>query len=171
MKAFTLLLTLLLLPFDAWSAPRDDLRHNQRVRRAAMELFRSDSTASALSHLRRTLRPEAAAGGDQTTLAQSLIEIAGEFYNRRELPLARQAALQAQLAAEPILAGRSPATASRRAQLYLSLGVLHETVLFDEKAAIACYDAAVALQPADPVSRSRRSLTSEKLQRRNGGAR
>jgi hypothetical protein len=112
MKAFTLLLTLLLLPFDAWSAPRDDLRHNQRVRRAAMELFRSDSTASALSHLRRTLRPEAAAGGDQTTLAQSLIEIAGEFYNRRELPLARQAALQAQLAAEPILAGRSPRRAA-----------------------------------------------------------
>jgi len=171
MKALTLLLALLLLPSAAWSAPRDDLRHNQRAWRAAMEFFRRDSPADALSHLRRTLRPEAAAGGDQTTLAQSLIEIAGEFYNRRELPLARQAALQAKLAAEPVFAGRSPATAQRRAQLYLSLGVLHETVLFDERAALACYEAAVGLQPSDPVSRTRRNLTTEKLQRRSGGAR
>lgn len=171
MKALLLLLTFLHLPLDMWSTPRDDFRQNQRARRAAMELFRSGSTATALLHLRRTLRPEAAGGGEQSTLAQGLIEIAGDFYNRRELPLARVAAQQALLAAEPVLADRSPATAQRRAQLYLSLGVLHESVLFDEKSALACYEAAVGLHPADPVSRNRRTLAMEKLLRRNGGAR
>lgn len=171
MKAITLLFTLLTLPFVAWSAPKDDLRHNQRTRRAAMELFRSGSTANALSHLRQNLRLEAVTGGDQTTLPQNLIEIAGDFYNRRELSLAREAILQAHLAAEPVLAGLSAASSQRRAQLYASLGVLHESVLFDLTTALACYDAALTLQPADPVSRSRRALAAAKLQRRNGGAR
>lgn len=171
MKATVLLLTLFAMPTALPSAPADDFRHNQRVRRIAMDQFRAGSPANALSHLRQNLRPEPGAGGDQTALPQNLIEIAGDFYNRRELRLAREATLQAQQAAEPVLAGRSAATASRRAQLSASLGVLYESVLHDLTTALACYDAALTLQPTDTLNRNRRDATAGKLQRHNGGAR
>lgn len=171
MKAIMFLLTLLALPNAMLSAPADDLRHNQRARRVAMEQFRAGSPANALSHLQQNLRPEPGPGGDQTSLPQNLIEIAGDFYNRRELRLAREATLQAHHAAEPVLAGRSAASAVRRAHLHASLGVLYENVLFDLTTALACYDAALALHPTDTLSRGRRAVTAGKLQRRSGGAR
>lgn len=171
MKATVFLLTFFVLPTVILSAPTDDLRHNQRTRRVAIEQFRAGSPANALSHLRQNLRPEPGAGGDQTALPQNLIAIAADFYNHRELRLAREAALHAHQAAEPVLAGRSTATTHRRAQLYASLGLLYETVLFDLTTALACYDAALGLHPADTLSLSRRAATAGRLQRRNGGAR
>jgi hypothetical protein len=171
MNAIVLLLTLFALPNAVLSAPADDLRHNQRARRVAMDQFRAGSPAHALTHLGQNLRPEAGAGGAQTALPQSLIEIAGDFYNRRELRFAREAALHAHQAAEPVLAGRSAASPVRRAHLYASLGVLYETVMFDLTTALACYDAALALHPTDTLSHGRRAATAGKLQRRNGGVR
>lgn len=171
MKATLFLLTLFVLTTATFSAPAADFRHNQRARRAAMDLFRAGSPANALSHLQQNLRPETGAGGDQTALPQNLIEIAGDFYNRRELRLAREATLHAHQAAEPVLAGRSAATTQRRAQLYASLGLLYESVLFDPTTALACYDAALGLHPTDTLSLTRRAATAGKLQRRNGGAR
>jgi hypothetical protein len=171
MKATVFLFTLFALPTAVPAGPVDDFRHNQRARRVAIDHFRAGSSANALSHLRQNLRPEPGAGGDQTALPQNLIEIASDFYNHRELRLAREAALHAHQAAEPVLAGRSAATVHRRAQLYASLGLLYESVLFDLTNALACYDAALALHPTDPLSLDRRAATVGKLQRRNGGAR
>lgn len=171
MKSIVFLLTLFALPTAVLSGPLDDLRHNQRARRAAIDQFRAGSPANALSHLRQNLRPEPGAGGDETALPQNLIEIAADFYNQRELRLAREVAQYAHQAAEPVLAGRSNATTQRRAQLYASLGLLYETVLFDLTTALACYDAALVLHPAETLSVGRRAATAGKLQRRNGGAR
>lgn len=174
MKATALVLPVLLVlgqPVAMSSAPPEDLRQNQRARRVAIEFFRAGSLGAAISHLRQNLRPEPAPGGDQTTLPQNLIEIAGEFYNRRELAHAREATLQAHLAAEAVLAGRTTATGQRRAQLYASIGALYESVRFDLATALACYDAALALQPGDPLVRSRRAAILDKQRRRTGGAR
>lgn len=171
MKAIVFLLSLFALPAAVPAGPVDDFRHNQRARRVAIDQFRAGAPANALSHLRQNLRPEPGAGGDQTALPQNLIEIAGDFYNRRELRLAREAALLAHEAAKPVLAGRSAATTQHRAQMYAALGLLYETVLFDLSTALTCYDAALGLHPTDTLSLGRRAATAGKLQRRNGGAR
>lgn len=171
MNAIPILPLLFLLPCLASAALPDDVRMHQRTLRTASDLLRAGSTAGALSHLQQNIRPEPGPGGDQTALPQSLIEIACEFYNRRELHLARAAILQARQAAAPVLAGNTPATAQRRAHLYTSLGLLYETVLFDLGNAIACYDAALVLQPTDALSRARRANAVEKQTRRPGGAR
>jgi len=171
MKATVFLFILFALPTAVLSGPLDDSRHNQRTRRVAIDQLRAGAPANALAHLRQNLRPEPGAGGDQTALPQNLIEIAGEFYNRRELRLARESILLAHQAAEPVLAGRSTATAHRRAQLYASLGLLYETVLIDLTTALACYDSALGIHPSDTLSLSRRASTVGKLQHRTGGAR
>ncbi len=169
MKAPALLL-LAVLPLAA-ATPPDRVVQNQRVRRAATDLIRAGSIGAAIAHLRQNLRPEPINGGDQTVLPQSLLDIAAELYNHRELARAREALLQAHLAAEAVLAGRTPATAARRAQIYSTLGVLYEIVLADQRTAFACFDAAVMLDPQDANHRTRRAQLSNRIAPAKGGAR
>jgi hypothetical protein len=160
---------LAMLPLSVSGKAKEDLLQNQRARRAATELFRAGSPDAAVSYLKQNLRPETGPGGETTGLVQNLIEIAVSFFNRRELNLARLSAGQALLSAESIIKGQSQASALRRADLYGSLGVLHETVIFDLKSAQAFYDAAGALNPADELNQRRKKAVSEKDKLRAGG--
>ena len=102
---------------------------------------------------------------------QELIDVAVSFYNAREMNLAREAAGEALLAAEPIISGRSPAPALRRADLWSSLGVLHESVLFDLPRAETFYETARTLNPADQINSRRKKAAEEKQKLRAGGGR
>jgi hypothetical protein len=169
MKAPALLL-LAVLPLAA-ATPPDRVIQNARTRRASAELIRAGSLGPAVAHLRQNLRPEPISGGDQTALPQSLLDIAAEFYNHREYALAREALLQAHLAAEAVLAGRTAATAARRAQIYSTMGVLYEIVLADQRTAFACFEAAVTLDPHDTNHRTRRAQLANRIAPVKGGPR
>jgi hypothetical protein len=171
MRTFIVLTALLLPPFAASAGPKEDLLQNQRTKRSAINLFQTDAAGVAVSYLRQNLRPENGPAGDVTGLVQTLIEIAGEFYNRRDMKRARETSVQAVSAAEPILSGQTQASALRRADLYASLGILHEIVMFDLRTAQTYYDAAILLNPADELSKRRKSAMVEKQQRLAGGGR
>lgn len=171
MRTLIVLTALILLTFSASAVPKEDSLQDRRTKRAAINLFQTGAPGSAVLYLRQNLRPEAGPAGDITGLVQGLIEIAGEFYNRRDIKRARETTAQALLAAEPILSGRTQASALRRADLYASLGVLHETVMFDLRSAQTYYDAASALNPADELIKRRKTANVEKQKPRDGGGR
>ena len=162
---------LVLLPLQASAGPKEDSLQNRRTRAAATNLFQADTPSSAMLHLRQNLRPETGPAGDITGLVQNLIEIAGDLYNRRDMKHARETTAQALLAAEPILSGQVQAPALRRADLYASLGVLHETVMFDLQTAQRYYDSATNLNPGDELNNRRKTAAVEKQRWRTGGGR
>ena len=159
------------LPFSVSAGPKEDSLQNRRAKLSAITLFQKDAPDSAVLHLKQNLRPETGPSGDITGLVQNLIEIAGAFYNQRDLKRARETVAQALLAAEPILTGQTQASALRRSDLYTSLGMLHETAMFDLPGAQRYYDAASALNPGDPLNKRRKTVILEKRMRPVGGGR
>jgi hypothetical protein len=161
------------LALTALAGPKDEWVQKQRVERAALELFRSGSSASAVAQLRQNVRPEPGPGGDTVALTQHLVDIAVSFYNSREMHFARAATAQALAAAAPLLNGNGATlpAASRRADLFGSLGLLQESVMFDLVAAQKLYDAAAALNPGDKLHKRRSGHAAEKLKFKAGGSR
>jgi len=170
-KTLIVFIALTLQPVTAAAGPKEDSMQNRRTKHAAIALFQTDAPGSAVLYLRQNLRPETGPSGDVTGLVQSLIEIAGEFYNRRDMRRARETTAQALSVAEPILTGQMQASALRRAELNTSLGMLHETVMFDLKTAQTHYDAAGVLNPGDPLNKRRKTAIIEKPPRPAGGGR
>jgi hypothetical protein len=143
-------------------------KSNRAAQDVAADLFATAQGAAAVAHLRRDLRPENGPDGATTALAQSLVEIACRFYNQRQTNLARDAAVQAFAAADPVIRGKSTASTRRRSDLLGGLGVLCEEVLLDLESARAYYDAAAALNPGNKLNAQRRNAVAEKLQRAKG---
>ncbi|HCN28431.1 MAG TPA: hypothetical protein DIT64_06605 [Verrucomicrobiales bacterium] len=158
-------------PLGAATGSALEFHQLQRTQRSAADLIRAGTPAQAVAHLRQNLRAEPGPGGEASALPQALLELAADFFNRREIAPARQALEQARTLAGPVLAGTTGATPQRRAQLYSSFGLLYEAILFDPANALACYEAALSLHPAEPLSRNRRLGLIEKQRRRMGGSR
>lgn len=152
-------------------AAQDERLQNARAKRAAVDLLRAGASAAAVAHLKQNLRPENGVNGEGVALVQSLIELAGLFYNRREMSLAREAAVQAVRESERVKGSGSGVASNRWAEIYLSLGTLYEIVIFDLRAAQNFYEAANALAPHDEFIKRRRNAVIEKQKLRGGAGR
>lgn len=146
----TVLLATLAFVAGAIDAPAADRRVQlppQQVNRTSIGFFAAGQAPAAVAHLRAHARPEPGPDGAALALAQSLIEVTGVLYNQRRLDLARVALAEALQVSAPFLAGSSAASATRRAALLGSLGLLCEEVAFDFAQAARLYDDAIALDP------------------------
>lgn len=140
----------------------DERKTVDEARRTASDLFVAGHGTAAVAYLQSHVAANSGPDGATTALVQNLIEISNRFYNRRQMSLAREAGRQAIVAADSLVKGRSAASPAQVASLVGSLGLLAEQVLYDPTQAGTLYDAAAALNPAEPLFRQRKDAMVQK---------
>jgi hypothetical protein len=144
--------------------PKADAIGNAKAQRHSADLFKSGNSSQAVATLDANL-VTSAKGDDRTIeLAQRLLGICVEFYNRRQIRLAKEVASQAAALVEPVR--KKGKSGQELADLLNRLGGIFEDVFYDLDAALSYYDAAIAASPGHTPAKENLGALLQKLKTR-----
>lgn len=160
-----ILISLLLVGVAAplFAGPAEERAAAGVGRKEAIALMRQGKFAESKTRLGSSLPVGGSVAANELALGRQWVIIAFDVYARGEIPIARQAALEA--VAVAVSASRNAGISPERASLLSNTGLVCERVLRNVAQAKTFYDAALVAHPTSQHAKQLQRIAEERLKR------